>query len=44
MANKLLKQKDDLSMGSSISPTVSNIYVENFGKLALDSAHNKPLL
>jgi hypothetical protein len=30
--------------GSSLSPIISNIYVEHFEKLALDSAQRKPSL
>jgi retron-type reverse transcriptase len=33
-----------MALGSSLSPIVSNIYVEHFEKPALDSAQNKPFL
>jgi hypothetical protein len=42
--DKFFQQKDDMAMGSSLSPIVSNIYMEYFEKLALDSAERKPLL
>jgi hypothetical protein len=39
--NKFLQQKDDMAMGSCLSPVVSNIFMEHFEKLALDSAQHK---
>jgi hypothetical protein len=36
--DKFFQQKDDMAMGSSLSPTVSNIFMEHFEKLTLDSA------
>jgi hypothetical protein len=33
-----------MAMGSSLSPIVSNIFMEHFEKLALDSAQHKPWL
>jgi hypothetical protein len=42
--DRFCQQKDGMAMGSSISPIVSNIYMEHFEKLALDSAQNKPSL
>jgi hypothetical protein len=42
--DKLFQQKDGMAMESSLSPIVSNIYMEHFEKLALDSAQHKPLL
>jgi hypothetical protein len=40
--DKFFQQKDGMAMGSSLSPIVSNIFMENFEKLALDSAQYKP--
>jgi hypothetical protein len=37
------QQKDGMAMGSSLSPIVSNIYMEHF-ELAVDSAQDKPSL
>jgi hypothetical protein len=37
--DKFLQQKDGMAMGSSLSPTVSNILMEH-----LDSAQHKPSL
>jgi hypothetical protein len=42
--SKLFQQKDGISMGSSLSPITSNIYMEHFEKLALDLAQYKPSL
>jgi hypothetical protein len=42
--DKFFLQKDGMVMGSSLSPIVSNIFMENFEKLALDSAQYKPSL
>jgi hypothetical protein len=42
--DKFFQQKDGMAMGSSLSPIVSNIYMEYFEKLALDSAQHKPSL
>jgi hypothetical protein len=39
--DKFFQQKDDMAMGSSLSPTVSNIFMEHFEKLALESAQHK---
>jgi hypothetical protein len=33
-----------MAMGSSLSPVVSNIFMEHFEELALDSAQHKPSL
>jgi hypothetical protein len=38
------KLHDDMDMGSSPSPTISNNYMEHFVKLAPNSAQHKPLL
>jgi hypothetical protein len=35
---KFFQKKDGMAMGSSLSPIVSNIFMEHFKKLALDSA------
>jgi hypothetical protein len=40
--DKFFQQKDDMAMGSSLSPVMSNIFMEHFEKLALDSAQHKP--
>jgi hypothetical protein len=42
--NKLFQQKDGMAMGSSLSPIVSNIFMEHFEKLALNLAQYKPSL
>jgi hypothetical protein len=42
--DKFLQQKDGMAKGSSLSPIISNIYMEHFEKLDLDSAQHKPLL
>jgi hypothetical protein len=36
--DKFFQQKEGMAMGSSLSPIVSNIFMEYFDKLALDSA------
>jgi hypothetical protein len=38
------QQKDGMAMGSSIPPIVSNMFMEHFEKLALDSAQHKSSL
>jgi hypothetical protein len=40
--NKFFQQKDGMAMRNSLSPIVSNTFVEHFEKLALDSAQHKP--
>jgi hypothetical protein len=40
--DKFFQQKDGMAMGSFLSPIVSNIFMEHFEKLALDSAQHKP--
>jgi hypothetical protein len=42
--DKFFQQKDGMAMGSSLSPVVSNIYMEHYGKLALVTAQYKPSL
>jgi hypothetical protein len=42
--DKFLQQKDGMAMGSSLSPIVSNIFMEHFEKLALDSEQYKTSL
>jgi hypothetical protein len=42
--DKFFQQKDGMAMRSSLSPIVSNIFMENFEKLALDLALLKPSL
>jgi hypothetical protein len=41
---KLFQQNDVMDTGSDLSPMVSNIFMEHFEKLALDSAQYKPSL
>jgi hypothetical protein len=40
--DKFFQQKDGMAMGNSLSPVVSNIYMEHFEKLALDTTEYKP--
>jgi hypothetical protein len=40
--DKFFQQKDGMAMGSSLSPTVSNIFMEQFEKLDLNSAQHGP--
>jgi hypothetical protein len=42
VANNVLHQKDGVAIRSSLSLTVSNICMEHFRKLALDSSQQKP--
>jgi hypothetical protein len=42
--DKFFQQKDGMATGTSLSPVVSNIFMEHFEKLALDSAQHKPSL
>jgi hypothetical protein len=42
--DKFFQQTDGMAMGSSLSPIVSNICMELFEELALDSAQYKPSL
>ncbi|XP_023710144.1 uncharacterized protein LOC111865932 [Cryptotermes secundus] len=42
--DKFFQQKDGMAMGKSLSPVVSNIFMEHFEKLALDPAPYKPSL
>jgi hypothetical protein len=44
LEDKFFQHKDDMAMGSSLSPIVSSIFMEHFQKLALDSAQHKPSL
>jgi predicted GIY-YIG superfamily endonuclease len=39
--DRFYQQKDGMAMGSSLSPTVSNIYMKHFEKLALYSVQHK---
>jgi hypothetical protein len=41
---QVLPTENGMAMGSSLLPIVSNIFMEHFEKLALDSAQHKPLL
>jgi hypothetical protein len=40
--DKFFQQEAGMAMGSSLSPIVSNIFMEHFEKLALDSGQHKP--
>jgi hypothetical protein len=40
--DEFFQQKDGMAMGSSLSSVVSNIFMEHFEILALDSAQHKP--
>jgi hypothetical protein len=42
--DKFSHQKDGMARGSSLSPIVSDIFMEHFEKLSLDSAQHKPSL
>jgi hypothetical protein len=42
--DKFFQQKDGMAIGSSLSPIISNIYMEHFNKMALDSARHKQSL
>jgi hypothetical protein len=42
--NMFFQQKDGMAMRTSLLPIVSNIYIEHYEKLALDSAQHKPSL
>jgi hypothetical protein len=42
--DNLFQQNDSIVKGSSLSPIVRNIYMENYEKLTLESAQHKPLL
>jgi hypothetical protein len=42
--DKFFQQKNGMAMGSSLSPVVSNIFMEYYEKLALDTAQYKPSL
>jgi hypothetical protein len=40
--DKVFQQKDDIALGGSLSLIVSNIYMEHFEELSLDSTQCKP--
>jgi hypothetical protein len=42
--DKFFQQKDGMAIGSSLSPIISNIFMEHFEKLALDSTQYKTSL
>jgi hypothetical protein len=42
--NRFYQQKAGMAMESSLSLVVSNIYMEHFGKLALETEQHKPSL
>jgi hypothetical protein len=40
--DKFYQQKDGMAMGNSLSPVVSNIFMEHLEEMALDTADHKP--
>jgi hypothetical protein len=42
--DRYYQQKEGMAMGSLLSPVFSNIFVEHFEKLALDTAEHTPAL
>jgi hypothetical protein len=42
--DKFFQQKDGMTIGISLSSTISNIFMEHFEKLAVGSTLNKPSL
>jgi hypothetical protein len=40
--DKLYQQKEGMEMGNSLSPVVSDIFMEHFEEIALDTAYHKP--
>lgn len=42
--DRFFQEKEEIAMGSSLSPVISNIYLELFEKLALDGWDMKPSL
>jgi hypothetical protein len=42
LEDKFYRQKGGMTMGNSLSPVVSNIFVERFEEVALDTAEQKP--
>jgi hypothetical protein len=42
--DKFFQKNEGMDMGSSLSPIVSNIFMEYFQELILDSAQHKPLV
>jgi hypothetical protein len=44
VSDKSSQQKHGIAMGSSLSPNVSNIYIEHFKELGFRLAQHKPLL
>jgi hypothetical protein len=42
--DRFYQQKSGMAMGSSLSPVISNIFVEHFEQLALDLAPHKPAM
>jgi hypothetical protein len=41
--DKFYQQKEGMEVGNSLSPVVSNIFMEHFEEIALDTAHHKPV-
>jgi hypothetical protein len=44
MDEKFFRQREAMAVGSSLSPIVSNIYMEHFEKMVLGSAQHKSSL
>jgi hypothetical protein len=42
--DKFFQQKEGMAMGNTLSPVVSNIYMEHFEELALKMTAHRPLL
>jgi hypothetical protein len=40
--DKFYQQKEGMAMGNSLFPVVSNIFMDNFEEIALDTADHKP--
>jgi hypothetical protein len=40
--DKFYQQNEGVAMGSSLSPVVSNVFMEHFEEIALDTADHKP--
>jgi hypothetical protein len=42
--DRFYRQKSSVAMGSSLSPVISNIFIEYFEELALSSVPHKPAM
>jgi hypothetical protein len=40
--DRFYQQKEGMAMGNSLSPVVSNIFMEHFEEIGLDTADHKP--